>query len=137
MLHVNSTCSIREDELTFTAARASGPGGQHVNTASTAVTVGFNVAASTSLTEPQRRRVLEKLAPRLTTDGRLLVTAQDRRSQLANREAATRRLLKLLARALHTPKPRQATKPSKASRQRRLDNKKRRSELKRQRGKPD
>ncbi len=116
--------SLAEDELEFSFARAGGPGGQHVNTTSTAVSVVFDVACSLALSEGQRARILEKLASRIDSRGRLRVTAGDTRSQAANRELALARLAALLAGALKRDKPRRPTRPGKAAKARRVDAKK-------------
>ena len=129
--------SISEDELEYSFARAGGPGGQHVNTTSTAVSVVFDVACSLSLAEGQRARILEKLASRIDSRGRLRITASDTRSQAGNRELALARLVALLATALKRDKPRRPTKPGKAAKERRLDAKKVRAGHKSMRRPPD
>lgn len=123
-------------ELTERFSRASGPGGQSVNTADSRVEVGFDVAASRVLTPAQREQVLRALAGRLV-GGRLVVAAAEHRTQYANRQAARRRLAELLAQALAPqPAPRRATRPSRAARQRRLDAKHHRSRTKARRARP-
>lgn len=118
-------------ELQWRFTAAGGPGGQHANTANTAAEVRFDVAASPSLTEPQRARVRRRLAARLTGEGVLIVRADGHRSQRRNRDEARDRLAALLEEALAPPsRPRRATKPSKAARRRRLDAKRRRGEIK-------
>lgn len=112
-------------EISFQTSRASGPGGQNVNKVESRVEVRFRVAESQVLTETHKALILEKLGPRLTADGELIVVAQDDRSQLRNKELALQRLHELLARALHRDPPRKATKPGKAAVRRRLDAKKR------------
>jgi ribosome-associated protein len=127
---------IDEDEIEIRHARASGPGGQHVNKTSTAIELRFDVRGSPSLPEDVRRR-LERLAgSRLTLDGVLVLFAQDHRSQELNRQAAVERLLALIRRATETPKPRKATKPTYASKLRRLQGKASRSGVKALRAKP-
>jgi ribosome-associated protein len=121
-------------ELEFRASRSGGPGGQHVNTSSTRVELVWNVAESPSLTEAQRSRIQEKLANRINAAGELLLAESGSRSQHQNREAVVERLVALLREALHVPKARKRTKPTRASRERRLKAKKRRSEVKRLRG---
>ena len=124
-------------ELTERFSRASGPGGQSVNTADSRVELEFDVAASRTLTRAQRERVLAALAGRLV-DGRLVVVAAEHRTQYANRQAARRRMAGLLAAALAPPPaPRRATRPSRAARQRRLDAKHHRSRAKARRARPD
>jgi ribosome-associated protein len=127
---------IDEDEIEIRHARASGPGGQHVNKTSTAIELRFDVRGSPSLPEDVRRR-LERLAgSRLTLDGVLVLFAQDHRSQELTRQAAVERLLALIRRATETPKPRKATKPTYASKLRRLQGKASRSGVKALRAKP-
>jgi ribosome-associated protein len=135
----DSTISIREElfiprsELTFRASRAGGPGGQHVNTSSTRVELVWDVASSPSLTEAQRRRIRSKLANRVSQEGLLQLSDASTRSQHRNREAVTDRFRDLLEEALTVAKPRKKTKPTRASRERRLQSKKQRSEVKRMR----
>lgn len=117
-------------ELVERFSRSSGPGGQGVNTTDSRVELRFDVARSTALTELQRSRALQELAPRLV-DGVLSIAASEHRSQLQNRTAARARLVNYLRDALLPPAPpRRATKPSRRARQRRLDSKKQRGELK-------
>jgi ribosome-associated protein len=122
------------EELDVRATRARGPGGQHVNTTATRVEVRWSVAASPSLTEAQRERLLHKLARRIDRRGVLRVVAAERRSQWQNRRAAIARLRKLVKDALVLPKPRKKTKPPASARERRLADKQHRSKTKRQRG---
>ena len=124
MLRVSGSCAIPEDELVIRVSRSSGPGGQHVNTSSSRVEVVFDVAASAALGPRQKARLLEKLGPVVR------VTASDERSQLRNKEVALQRLKDKLAAALHIDKPRVATRATKASKQRRLDAKRRTSQIK-------
>jgi ribosome-associated protein len=133
-LAVEDDLFLPRAELEFRASRSGGPGGQHVNTSSTRVELVWNVAESPSLTEAQRSRIREKLANRINAAGELLLAESGSRSQHQNREAVTERLVTLLRQALHVPKPRKRTKPTRASRERRLRAKKRRSEVKRLRG---
>jgi ribosome-associated protein len=120
-------------ELEIRATRASGPGGQHVNTSSTRVEVVWDVAASPTPTAEQRARLLVRLATRLDTSGRLRLVAGTRRSQLQNREAALERLAELVAAALVVPKRRKPTRPTRASKERRLTEKRQRGARKRDR----
>lgn len=133
-LIVNARVTIPAAELEFTATRASGPGGQHVNTSDTRIQLRWNVVASSALGETQRRRVLAALASRLTTDGDLLLSCDTHRSQRRNREEVAGRLAALLRRALVPPRPRKPTRPTAASRERRIEQKKRRGSIKRARG---
>jgi ribosome-associated protein len=123
-------------ELDYRATRSGGPGGQHVNTSSTRIEVWWDVRSSPTLTEEQRARLLERLAGRLDGEGRLRVVASESRSQLRNREAATERLRELVASALAVRKPRKRTRPSRAAKAARLEAKRRRSALKRDRRAP-
>lgn len=123
-------------ELDFTFSGSSGPGGQHVNRTATKVTLRFDVAGSPSLSEAQRARLLEKLAPRIDAAGVLQVQAQDTRSQRRNRDLAIRRFAQLVAAALRKRRPRIPTKPSSAAIQRRIDAKRRRSRKKADRRPP-
>jgi ribosome-associated protein len=124
---------VPEAELSVRASRAGGPGGQHVNQSSTRVEVRWNVAESPSLNEEQRSRLFEKLGKRIDSKGVLRVVADERRSQLRNREAAIERLNVLVRDALRTPKPRKKTKPPASANIKRLEEKRRRGAQKRQR----
>jgi len=124
-------------ELEFRATRSGGPGGQHVNTSSTRVEVWWDVAASPSLSEEQRARLLTRLATRLDTAGRLRLVSSGTRSQLRNREDVTERLREVVARALEVPRPRRRTKPTRASKLARVEAKRRRSGIKRGRRPPN
>ena len=128
--------AIDPAELHYEADRAGGPGGQHVNKSSTRITVYFDVATSPSLSAEQKETLLARLGRRMSKDGVLRVVAQSERSQSANREAATARLIELLAAALHRPRQRRATRPTFGSKQRRIGAKKRRGDTKRSRGRP-
>ena len=126
--------SLPPEELSFTAARSGGPGGQNVNKVASKVLLSFDVGASPSLSEAQRARILDRLAPRITRDGLLRVHASNHREQARNLEDARERLRALLAAALERPRSRRPTRPTRGSRERRLGAKRRRSEVKRQRG---
>jgi len=123
-------------ELDFKASRSGGPGGQHVNTSSTRVEVWWDVAGSPTLTDEQRRRLLERLAARLDGAGRLRLVAGGSRSQLRNREEVTERLREIVAAALVVPKVRKRTRPSRAEKAARLEEKRRRASVKRDRRPP-
>ena len=125
--------TIPDDELTFRATRAGGPGGQHVNKTSTKIEVLWDVGRSAALSDTQRQRIMEKLPNRIDADGVLRVAAGARRSQLQNRAAAVARINELVREALKEPKPRKRTKVPKRAREERLAEKKRRSETKHQR----
>jgi Protein chain release factor B len=132
-LNVTPAISIPRTELTYRASRAGGPGGQHVNTSSTRIELLWDLPNSRAVTEDERERIRAKLAQRLDSDGQVRVVASDRRSQQQNREAADTRLASLVRHALHVPKTRRPTKPTKAAKERRLSDKKRRSEKKQNR----
>jgi ribosome-associated protein len=129
-IRIASGLALDPAEIEESFVRAAGPGGQHVNKTSTAVQLRFDVRRSPSLPAEVRAR-LERLAGRrLTRDGVLVLVAQGERSQKRNREEALARLVALVRAAARPPTPRKKTRPSKASRQRRLDGKKRQGALK-------
>ena len=130
---VSPTLTIPASEITFRATRAGGPGGQHVNTSSTRIELLWDVTRSTVIGEDVRARLLEKLASRIDASGMVRVVASDRRSQSQNREAAAERLAKLVRQALVVPRKRRPTRPTAASKEQRLAEKKRRGERKRDR----
>lgn len=134
MIKITNTLAIHEDELHEDFIRSSGPGGQNVNKVSTAVQLRFDVAHSKSLPEEVRARLLKLSGNRITTDGVLIIEAQRFRSQVRNRQDAQDRLVALIRAATEKPKPRKKTRPSLASKQRRLDSKRHRSQSKRLRG---
>ncbi|MDH4046362.1 MAG: alternative ribosome rescue aminoacyl-tRNA hydrolase ArfB [Gemmatimonadota bacterium] len=125
--------TVPDTEIDIRATRAGGPGGQHVNKASTRIEVVWNVAASPSLTDDQRARLLATLESRLDSRGRLRVVADASRSQRRNLAAATERLQEIVRDALRVPKPRKKTRPSKAAVERRLQAKRQRADRKRHR----
>jgi ribosome-associated protein len=133
MIRVNAHISIEEREIEENFVRASGPGGQNVNKLSTAVQLRFDVRGSPTLPAEVRDR-LERLAgSRLTRDGVLVIIAQRHRTQARNRQDALDRLLELIRTAAIAPRLRRATRPTKASRERRVQSKKHRAGLKRMR----
>lgn len=138
-VRITRSLQIPDGELSFRFSRAGGPGGQNVNTRDTRVELVFDVAGSASLGPRQRARLMEKLANRLDSEGVLHVTVSDERSQARNREIALERFRTLLQDALRAdPKPRRKTRPSRAARERRMQEKKARSRKKRERAwKPD
>jgi ribosome-associated protein len=130
-LRVNDTLAIPRAELDVRATRASGAGGQHVNKTSTRVELTWNVARSDALSDADRARISTRLASRISDDGELRVVASDTRSQLQNRELAEARLADLVRRALIIPRPRRKTRPSRAAKEARLNDKRKTSEKKR------
>lgn len=135
-MRVRGSIVIPESEIGWRFSRSSGPGGQGVNTTDSRVELVFDLAQTTALSPALRARALERLAGRLT-DGVLTVSASEHRSQLRNREAAEQRLGEILARAIAPPpRPRRPTRATRASVERRIAGKKRRSEVKRLR-RPD
>jgi len=129
--------TIPDEELVERFVRSSGPGGQNVNKVATAVELRFDIANSPTLPEPVRARLLAKRDRRVTDEGVLVLSAQRFRTQDRNREDARERLQAFIATGLHAPKPRIATKPSRAAKKRRLDDKRGRSTIKRDRAKRD
>jgi len=122
-------------ELVFGVSRSSGPGGQNVNKVNSKVTLKFDVAKSNELSAEEKDIILQKLASKLSTDGVLILTSQDSRSQLDNKQAALLKFDRLLTKAFERPKPRKTTKPSKSSVQKRINSKKQHAEKKKWRQK--
>jgi ribosome-associated protein len=134
MLQITPTLAIPDDELIERFVRSSGPGGQNVNKVSTAVELRFDVANSPTLPEDLRARLLARRDRRITDEGVLVLSAQRFRTQDRNREDARERLAAVITAALHVPKKRIATKPSRGAKERRLGEKRVRATVKRQRG---
>ncbi len=124
------TASLLTSELQLSASRSSGPGGQNVNKVNSRITLKLDIAGSHILTEDEKQLLLNKLASRLSADGVLVLTSQDKRSQLQNKQEVIIKLDKVLTKAFEKKKIRKATKPSKGSVQDRIKNKKQRSEKK-------
>lgn len=133
---VTRTISIDPAEVEETFMRASGPGGQNVNKVASAVQLRFDLINSPSLSEPVKRRVAALAGSRLTKDGVIVITSNSHRDQPLNRAEALARLVALIREGAYPPKPRIATRPTLASKKRRLEGKSKRSEVKQMRGKP-
>ncbi|MDQ2930974.1 MAG: aminoacyl-tRNA hydrolase [Gemmatimonadota bacterium] len=136
-LEVSDEVSIPRDELSIRASRSGGAGGQHVNTSSTRIELLWNIVATRALPDAVRACVLQRLAKRTNAEGIIRIVSSEHRSQLRNREAAEERLAKLVRGALTVPRARRKTAPTRASKVARLESKKRRSEVKKRRGKDD
>jgi ribosome-associated protein len=136
VLEITPGLRLPLSELEYRASRSGGPGGQHVNTSSTRVEVSWDVSGSPSLTPEQRAQLLQRLAPRLDSAGRLRLVSSGTRSQLRNKQDVTERLQATVAGALQVRKKRRATKPSRASKAARLEAKRRRAATKRYRKAP-
>lgn len=134
MIRITRNIALEETELEENFVRASGPGGQNVNKVSTAVQLKFDAAGSPSLPEDVRARLIKLAGSRASQDGVITITAQRFRVQSRNRADALERLIELVRAACHKPQVRKATRPSRASRERRIEAKKQRGELKRARG---
>jgi ribosome-associated protein len=137
MLEITDTLRIPDDELSFTASRSSGAGGQNVNKVNTRVTLLFDVASSPSLTEIQRQRITDRLATRMNRTGVLRVTSQRHRTQAANRDATVSRFVELLRVALYEDPRRRPTRVPAGVRRHRLADKRRQGMRKQERARPD
>jgi ribosome-associated protein len=136
VLEITPELRIPLSELDYQASRSGGPGGQHVNTSSTRVEVWWDIASSPALTPEQRAQLLDRLGPRLDSNGRLRLVSSGSRSQLRNREDVTERLRSVVASALIVRKKRKPTKPSRAAKAARLEAKRRRASIKQRRRAP-
>ncbi len=136
-LEVRPGVVIPAEEMEMRTSRSSGPGGQHVNTTDTRVQLRWNPAESTALDDIQKARVVAKLAARLTRDGDLVIACDTHRSQRRNRDEARERLAGLVRAALLRPRTRRRTRVPRSSREKRLQSKQRRSQVKHRRRKPE
>jgi ribosome-associated protein len=134
MLQVNHNLEIPDAELVFSAIRAQGAGGQNVNKVASAVHLRFDSQRSAVLPDAVKARLLQLADRRIGTDGVIVIKAQSYRTQAQNRRDALARLGQLLAKAVHKPKPRKATRPSRRQREKRLDDKSHRARVKARRG---
>jgi ribosome-associated protein len=137
MLRVTPTISIDDSELEESFIASTGPGGQNVNKVATAVQLRFDVVRSPSLPDPVRLRLIALSGSRLTKDGVLVLTGRQYRTQERNRADVRARLIELVRAAAVIPKRRKPTKPTRASKEKRLEGKKKHSRLKKARGRPD
>ena len=135
-LRVNAQLAIPDDEVSVAFVRASGPGGQNVNKVATAVQLRFDLAGSVALSPEVKARLRALAGRRITADGALLILARNHRTQGDNRREAGERLAELIRRSLAAPKPRRATAPTRAARERRLEGKTHVQRVKRLRGRP-
>lgn len=136
-LDVRPGLQIPERELSFRASRSGGPGGQHVNNTSSRIELIWDVGTSPSLNEPQRKRLYAKLGNRITNDGLLILASSTHRSQHRNKDEVVERFVEMLREAMQQPKRRKRTRPTRASKEKRLRSKRHRSEKKKLRGPVD
>ncbi len=134
MLQISNTVSIPEREIEISAVRSQGAGGQNVNKVATAIHLRFDIGAS-SLSDRYKERLLKLNDHRITSEGVVVIKAQEHRSQEQNREEALQRLQNLIKSAVVIPKPRKPSKPTRSSQKKRLDSKSKRSQIKTMRGK--
>ena len=136
MIRITHDIALHEDEIQVAFVQSSGPGGQNVNKVATAAQLRFDARHSPSLPEPARRRLMRLAGNRLTLDGVIVIDARRHRSQARNRDDALRRLTDLIRQAAVAPEPRHPTRPTTASKRRRIETKRRRGETKHQRRGP-
>jgi ribosome-associated protein len=135
-MEITDTLAIPDDELLFSFARSGGPGGQNVNKVASKAVLHWNLSANTTLPPDVKERLRAREANRITTEGELVIQSQRSRDQGKNIEDCRAKLREMVVRALHVPRPRRPTKPSKGSRQRRLADKKQQSQRKASRRRP-
>ncbi len=126
-----------EKEFRFNTSRSSGPGGQHANKVETSVELRFDIQSSELLNEEEKERLLKKLSTKITKEGELIITAESKRSQVKNKELAIEKFCSTLEKALKKRKKRKPTKPTKAAKEKRLQKKKKRSDIKSKRKPPE
>ena len=130
MLTISSTITIPDEDLRFSFSRSGGPGGQNVNKVNSKATLHFSVRHSACLSPGMRERFAQKFGSRLTNDGDVVITSQESRDQPKNVDSCLEKLRQMILEVLHPPKKRRATKPTKGSKRRRVEAKKRRSQVK-------
>jgi ribosome-associated protein len=133
MIEITPSIMIDEQEIEFIFTRSPGPGGQNVNKVSSAVQLRFNIRESTTIPFEVKQRLVKLAGTRMTSNQILIIEARQYRSQERNRQAAQKRLIRLIRQAVEPPKPRHKTKPTRASILRRLESKRKRGEIKRMR----
>ncbi|OGN96236.1 MAG: hypothetical protein A2Z71_02625 [Chloroflexi bacterium RBG_13_50_21] len=133
MIEITPSIQIGDEEIKLNFIRSPGPGGQNVNKVASAVQLRFNVQGTASIPQDVKQRLVKLAGKRMTSEGELIIEARQYRSQERNREAALQRLVRLILQACEPPKPRHKTRPTQASVIRRLESKRKRSEIKRMR----